>query len=54
MAGLADTVVCGVVRAESYDRAKKFYTEVLGLKASDRSSPAPEAGACLRRAAGPC
>lgn len=25
-------MVCGVVRAESYARAKKFYTEVLGLK----------------------
>ena len=32
MAGLADTMVCGVVRAESYARAKKFYTEALGLK----------------------
>ena len=31
MAGLADMMVCGVVRAESYERAKKFYTEVLGL-----------------------
>jgi predicted enzyme related to lactoylglutathione lyase len=31
MAGLAEAMVCGVVRAESYDRAKKFYTQVLGL-----------------------
>jgi catechol 2,3-dioxygenase-like lactoylglutathione lyase family enzyme len=31
MAGLADTMVCGVVRAESYERAKKFYRDVLGL-----------------------
>jgi catechol 2,3-dioxygenase-like lactoylglutathione lyase family enzyme len=31
MAGLADAMVCGVVRAESYERAKKFYTQVLGL-----------------------
>jgi catechol 2,3-dioxygenase-like lactoylglutathione lyase family enzyme len=31
MAGLAETMVCGVVRAESYERAKRFYTEVLGL-----------------------
>jgi len=31
MAGLADTMVCGVVRAESYDRAKTFYSEILGL-----------------------
>jgi predicted enzyme related to lactoylglutathione lyase len=34
MAGLADTMVCGVVRAESYARAKKFYLEALGLKQS--------------------
>ena len=32
MAGLADIMVSGVVRAESYARAKKFYTDVLGLK----------------------
>lgn len=32
MAGIGDAMVCGVVRAESYDRAKKYYTEVLGLK----------------------
>jgi catechol 2,3-dioxygenase-like lactoylglutathione lyase family enzyme len=25
-------MVCGVVRADSYARAKKYYTEVLGLK----------------------
>ena len=31
MAGLADAMVCGVVRAESYERAKKFYNQVLGL-----------------------
>ena len=31
MAGLSDAMVCGVVRAESYDRAKKFYNQVLGL-----------------------
>ena len=32
MAGLADAMVCGVVRAESYDRARKFYNQVLGLE----------------------
>ena len=31
MAGLANTMVCGVVRAQSYEHAKRFYTEVLGL-----------------------
>jgi catechol 2,3-dioxygenase-like lactoylglutathione lyase family enzyme len=41
MAGLADTLVCGVVRAESYDRAKKFYTEALGLK---QGQEFPDAG----------
>jgi predicted enzyme related to lactoylglutathione lyase len=38
MAGLADAMVCGVVRAESYDRAKKFYSEVLGLKLAQEFS----------------
>ena len=32
MAGLGDYTVAGVLRAENYDRAKKFYTEVLGLR----------------------
>lgn len=32
MAGLADIMATGVVRAESYTRAKQFYTEVLGLE----------------------
>ena len=31
MAGLSDYPVSGVLRAESFDRAKRFYTEVLGL-----------------------
>ena len=43
MAGLSDMMVCGVVRAESYDRAKKFYTEVLGLKAA-QEFPGPGGG----------
>ena len=33
MAGLGDIPVAGVLRAEDYERAKKFYTEVLGLEA---------------------
>ena len=31
MSGLSEYPVAGVLRAESFDRAKKFYTEVLGL-----------------------
>jgi catechol 2,3-dioxygenase-like lactoylglutathione lyase family enzyme len=31
MAGLKDMMVAGVVRAENFERANKFYTEVLGL-----------------------
>ena len=40
MAGLGDMMVGGVLRAEDYDRAKKFYTEVLGL-AEARETPGP-------------
>jgi catechol 2,3-dioxygenase-like lactoylglutathione lyase family enzyme len=43
MAGLADTLVCGVVRAESYERAKKYYTDVLGLK-QGQEFPGPGGG----------
>lgn len=43
MAGLAETMVAGVVRAESYQRAKKFYTEVLGLK-QGQEFPGPGGG----------
>jgi predicted enzyme related to lactoylglutathione lyase len=39
MAGLGDMMVAGVLRAENYDRAKKFYTEVLGLKAEEEAGP---------------
>jgi hypothetical protein len=31
MAGLSDFPMSGVLRAESFDRASRFYTEVLGL-----------------------
>jgi catechol 2,3-dioxygenase-like lactoylglutathione lyase family enzyme len=49
MAGLADTMVCGVVRAESYERAKKFYTEALGLK---QGQEFPGSGGGMFEAAG--
>jgi len=34
MAGLGDFPVAGVLRADDFARAAKFYTEVLGLKAN--------------------
>lgn len=51
MAGLAETVVCGVVRAESYERAKKFYTEVLGLK-QGQEFPGPGGGGMFETSGG--
>jgi catechol 2,3-dioxygenase-like lactoylglutathione lyase family enzyme len=51
MAGLAETMVCGVVRAESYQRAKKFYTEVLGLK-QGQEFPGPGGGGMFEAGAG--
>jgi predicted enzyme related to lactoylglutathione lyase len=42
MAGLGDMMVAGVLRAEDYDRAKKFYTEVLGLKVEEDAGPTRE------------
>ena len=42
MAGLGDMMVAGVLRAEDYDRAKKFYTDVLGLKLEETTGPARE------------
>ncbi|OFW59270.1 MAG: hypothetical protein A2133_04930 [Actinobacteria bacterium RBG_16_64_13] len=38
MAGLRDIPVAGVLRAEDYQRARKFYTEVLGLAEAQESS----------------
>ena len=43
MAGLADLPVAGVVRAESYQRAKKYYSDVLGLK-QGQEFPGPGGG----------
>jgi catechol 2,3-dioxygenase-like lactoylglutathione lyase family enzyme len=51
MAGLADTLVCGVVRAESYERAKEFYTEALGLK-QGQEFPGPGGGGMFEAAGG--
>jgi catechol 2,3-dioxygenase-like lactoylglutathione lyase family enzyme len=51
MAGLGDTMVCGVVRAGSYERAKKFYTEVLGLK-QGMEFPGPGGGGMFEAAGG--
>ena len=51
MAGLAGTMVCGVVRAESYARAKKFYTDVLGLKPG-QEFPGPGGGGMFEAAGG--
>ncbi len=51
MAGLGDTMVCGVVRAANYDRAKKFYTEVLGLKPG-MEMPGPGGGGMFEAAGG--
>jgi predicted enzyme related to lactoylglutathione lyase len=42
MAGLGDMMVACVLRAEKYDRAKKFYTEVLGLTAEEDAGPTHE------------
>ncbi|HLA80038.1 MAG TPA: VOC family protein [Thermoleophilia bacterium] len=51
MAGLAETMIGGVVRAESYDRAKKFYTEVLGLK-QGMEFPGPGGGGMFEGSGG--
>lgn len=51
MAGLAETMVCGVVRAESYGRAKKYYLDVLGLK-QGQEFPGPGGGGMFECAGG--
>jgi catechol 2,3-dioxygenase-like lactoylglutathione lyase family enzyme len=38
MAGLRDIPVAGVLRAENYQRARKFYMEVLGLAEAREST----------------
>ena len=42
MAGLGDYPAAAVLRAEDIARAKKFYTDVLGLKPRDVSGPTSE------------
>jgi predicted enzyme related to lactoylglutathione lyase len=42
MASLSDFPAAAVLRAEDLARAKKFYTEVLGLKPGDLSGPASD------------
>ena len=42
MASLGDYPAAAVLRAEDLVRAKKFYTDVLGLKPGDLSGPASE------------
>ena len=42
VAGLGDMMAVGVLRADDYDRAKKFYTEVLGLKPEEATGPTRE------------
>ncbi len=51
MAGLADTMVAGVVRAEDYQRAKRFYTDVLGLK-QGQEFPGPGGGGMFEAGSG--
>jgi len=41
MAGLGDMKMAAVLRAENFDRASKFYTEVLGLKPMAAPGDAP-------------
>ena len=42
MASLGDYPAAAVLRAEDIGRAKKFYTEVVGLKLSDAQGPGGE------------
>jgi predicted enzyme related to lactoylglutathione lyase len=42
MSSLGEFPICGVLRAEDLSRAKKFYTEVLGLKPADMPGPTAE------------
>jgi predicted enzyme related to lactoylglutathione lyase len=40
MSGLSDAVIAAVLRAEDYARAKRFYSEKLGLTVTDLPGPA--------------
>ncbi len=41
MSGLGDFHVAGVLRADDFSRAKRFYTEVLGLKMHEEREEGP-------------
>ena len=41
---LGDMTACGVLRAEDFDRAKRFYTEVLGLTLTHEAVGPPREG----------
>ena len=51
MASLGDFPAAAVLRAEDIGRAKKYYTDVVGLK--PRDVPRPAVRACSRRATAP-
>ena len=44
MAALGEMMACGVLRAEDFDRAKRFYTEVLGLTLTHEAVGPPREG----------
>ena len=44
MAVLGDMMACGVLRAEDYDRAKRFYMDVVGLTLTHESAGPPREG----------
>jgi predicted enzyme related to lactoylglutathione lyase len=44
VATLGDMMACGVLRAEDFDRAKRFYTEVLGLTLTHEAAGPPQEG----------
>jgi predicted enzyme related to lactoylglutathione lyase len=50
MAGLADSEIGAVLRAEDYGRAKRFYSDVLGLSVED--TPGSDVGGMVKAAGG--
>jgi len=44
VAALGDMMACGVLRAEDFARAKRFYTEVLGLTLAHEAAGPPQEG----------
>ncbi len=41
---LGEWIACGVLRAEDYDRAKRFYMDVVGLTLTHESAGPPREG----------